>query len=64
MSRLFVADKQKQYLGAWRHYRSPAQAPGSEVGKEKENASEDKEKVRVYIHVHVSFPFTLMKALI
>ena len=51
---MFVAGKQKQYLGAWRNYRSPAQGPGGEDGKEKENASEDKEKVQVYIYnIHV-----------
>ena len=53
MSCLFVAGKQKQYLGAWRNYRSSAQAPGGEDGKEKENASEDKEKVQVYIHMYI-----------
>jgi hypothetical protein len=41
---LLSAGKQKQYLGAWRNYRSPAQAPGSEDGKKEENESEHKEK--------------------
>ena len=61
---LFIAGKQKQYLGAWRNYRSPAQAPGSEDGKKEENESEHKEKVWVYIHVHLLCPFTLRKCLI
>ena len=38
-----LAEKQKQFLGVWRNYRSPGEAHNEEV--EKETASSDKEKV-------------------